>query len=99
MVHQESKKSMLKVWDINDSAESSKKAGFNCSYSHKSLLDFSEASAQFAPNEILTHKSYILKFTLYYQVGSFFIVFFMFKILVISTEESSNYFVFCNSNI
>ena len=48
---------MLKVSDTNDSAESSKKAGFNCSYSHKSLLDFSEASAQFAPNEILTQKS------------------------------------------
>ena len=48
---------MLKVSDTNDSAESSKKAGFNCSYGHKSLLDFSEASAQFAPNEILTQKS------------------------------------------
>ena len=69
---------MLKVSDTNDSAESSKKAGFNCSYGHKSLLDFSEASAQFAPNEILTQKSYILKFTLYYQVGSFFIVFWLF---------------------
>ena len=47
LVHPESSKTMLKVSDTNDSAGSSKKVVFNCSHSHKSLLDFSAATGQF----------------------------------------------------